>query len=486
MSVTVTLYSFTKRENSTKQPIGGGTDYSCVMMDDTSLMNPTFKLSIASNPIGKNYAYVADFNRYYFITDISTYQNFWYISCTCDVLASFKTEIGNGSHYIFRSASESDGTISDTLYASKTNKVSQITVPASPNTDPLLWGNGHSYVLGIVGEASSSTQQVGSVVYYHMDADALLAFISFLMDNADVWSNLAGDYSQGVIQALLNPMQYIVSCVLLPIDPPDNNNGDARPSKIMFGYYEYNVGAVGNVTILYNSSPVKQESTLITIPKHPQAATRGSYLNCQPYSDYMLHYGPFGDIPLEPMLMQRNTNLLLDLLIDRFTGECRLCVLGNEYQSDIFYNGTTQIGININLSQVYVDGMGIIQNTTNAMGTMFGAALSGSASGFATIANALTAGIQDATKLSYPVVSGLPSGGSYIPFFDGYNCFLQYKYTEIVDEDLAEMGRPLCKVRTINTLTGFILCQMADCQISGTQEEAQKVNGYLNGGFFYE
>ena len=80
MSVTVTFYSFSKRENSTEQPSGAGTAYDCIMLDDTSLMNPTFKLSIATNPIGNNYCYVSDFNRYYFIKDISTYQNFWYIS----------------------------------------------------------------------------------------------------------------------------------------------------------------------------------------------------------------------------------------------------------------------------------------------------------------------------------------------------------------------------------------------------------------------
>ena len=66
MAITVTLYSFTKRENSTKRPSTGGTDFSCTLIEDTSLMNPTFKLSIANNPIGKNYVYVADFNRYYF------------------------------------------------------------------------------------------------------------------------------------------------------------------------------------------------------------------------------------------------------------------------------------------------------------------------------------------------------------------------------------------------------------------------------------
>ena len=56
----------------------------------------------------------------------------------------------------------------------------------------------------------------------------------------------------------------------------------------------------------------------------------------------------------------------------------------------------------------------------------------------------------------------------------------------VVDENLAEIGRPLCQTKVINTLSGYILCQLADCQISGTQEEAQKINNYMNTGFFYE
>ena len=81
MAITVKLYHFEKRENSTKRPSDSGTSYSCTMIDETSLMTPTFKLELGSNPIGKNYCYVDDFNRYYFITDVTTSQGFWYISC---------------------------------------------------------------------------------------------------------------------------------------------------------------------------------------------------------------------------------------------------------------------------------------------------------------------------------------------------------------------------------------------------------------------
>ena len=482
MAITVTLYSFTKRENSTKQPTGSGTSYSCLMLDDTSLMNPTFKLSIAANPIGNNYCYVSDFNRYYFITDISTHQNFWYISCTCDVLASFKTAIGTGSHYVLRAASDYDGDISDTIYPAKIDGTMTRTFPVNNLID---WSNGHSFVLGVVGMAPSYADQIGSVTYYHMNGEALNAFMDFLMSNVDNWSDLSGEYSPGVNQALLNPMQYITSCICLPVSGPVGPY--LRPASIKFGYYEYPLsGEPGDVKVLDMTNPTVIENTTISIPKHPQAATRGNYLNCQPFSEYTLHIDPWGDIPLDPTLLQENDNLAIDLYIDMTDGTATLFVQGNEVLTDIFFNGASHIGININLSQVYVDGLAQEKVVTESIFTMLSAGLSGSPAGFVTIANAATSGIQDATRLSFPHVSGLPNSGSFLSFFNVDNFYLTHKYVEIVDENQTELGRPLCTTKTINTLSGFILCSGADCQISGTQEEAQKINNYMNTGFFYE
>ena len=76
--------------------------------------------------------------------------------------------------------------------------------------------------------------------------------------------------------------------------------------------------------------------------------------------------------------------------------------------------------------------------------------------------------------------------GSLLQYFDSQNIYLAMRYQELVDENLTEIGRPLCKTKTINTLSGFLVCSGADCQISGTADEADKINGYMNGGFYYE
>ena len=118
-----------------------------------------------------------------------------------------------------------------------------------------------------------------------------------------------------------------------------------------------------------------------------------------------------------------------------------------------------------------------------------GASLGMSGNPVADIANGLnfiTSGVQDMTRLNYPTVSGVGSSGSYMSFHDPKNLYLLSRFNYIVDENLAEIGRPLCQTKQINTLSGYILCMLADAQITGTAEEAKQINTYMNTGFFYE
>lgn len=478
MAITLNLYSFTKRENSTKQPSGSSVSFSCTMIDNTSLMTPTFKISAAANPIGYNYAYVSDFNRYYFITDISTYQNFWYISCTCDVLATYKTAIGTGSHYVLRSASSYDGYVTDTVYPAKVNMSSAL---EKGDNDPFSWSIAHSYVVGIVGYAPSFDSQIGSVTYYHMDDYALYAFMYYLMHDVTQWSNiLSAEYDPGVQEALLNPMQYITTCVCIPVTPP---NATTALSKIHFGYYDCDVAIGTHIAPLEVDNSYLTETSIIDIPKHPQAATRGAYLNGEPYTSLTCHVGPFGDIQLDPGALVDCTQVAVKCFIDKIQGMCRLMIYGVENPDCILHTSTAQIGVDINLSQVLrnpLDSSTSYNNgALNAAGNIAtGKVLSGVSTFFQTM--------DSYTRLKYPTVSGKGTAGSFISYFDDYSVYITAKFCEIVDENLAEIGRPLCQTKQINTLSGYILCQGADCQITGTQEEAEKVNGYMNTGFYYE
>ena len=494
MAINVTLYSLTKRENSTKRPSGGGTTYSCVLIDETSLMEPTFKLEIGSNPIGKNYAYVPDFNRYYFITDITSKQGFWYISCTCDVLATYKTDIGSQTHYVLRSASQYDEYISDSHYGAKIKQGGT----RLNQTGPIYWSTNHSYIVGITGYAEDTdSQQVGSVTYYQMDDIALYNFIYYLMHDISGYVDIqTSPYDDpGVQEALINPIQYIVSCIGMPVAFP---SGFTRASKINFGYYHWTVPSGSNIRVLPRGAS-DAEYYNIEIPKHPQAATRGQFMNAAPFSTYTFHCGPWGDIPLDPSLLIDETHIGYEIRYDLTQGMARIAIGPQNTASPpgvngnkLLFCGQAKIGVDILLAQAIVDPLQAQLSYETGLNDVMSAGLSGGV-GLNTPANLFRAQNKlqetyvDAIKNKFPGCISKGAPGTFISLMDAaYGTYLLYQYYSVVDENLAEFGRPLCQLKQLNTLSGFILCENADAALTGTQEEVQKVNEYLNTGFFYE
>ena len=493
MSITVNLLTFSKRKNSTKQPsasdIAAGASLSCTLMDDTSLMHPTFKLNVSGNPVGYNYCYVPSFERYFFINNWRSFQGFWYAECTCDVMASWKTEIGSQSHYVLRAASDYDEYISDSFYGCKVKR----TAVNLPSSGPLWWGTNHSYVVGIVGYAPSTSQQSGSVTYYHMDDVGFYNFIYYLMHDLGSYCDIqTAPYTDpGIQEALINPIQYIVSCVALPVAPPSSST----ITRINFGYYYWDIQGSGRYDVLTLGETVEETGT-ITITKHPQASTRGKFMNGAPFTSYTFHLGPFGDIPIDPADYIDADDLRYKVLYDMCQGMGRLAigpaVSGSTNISNLTYCGSAKVGADVQLAQAINNPLTAELSwetgLNRTMATGIGAGLSPAIAGnLLNAQNTLQETYVDAIKNMFPTCCGKGSPGSFLSFKDAsYGCYLLAKFMSVVDENITEIGRPLCKVKTINTLSGFILCQMADAQISGTADETEQINTYLNTGFFYE
>ena len=501
MSFNVYLYTATKRENSTKKITGGSTNFQCELLDETSLYEPTLKLDIASNPIGKNYCYIPDFgNRYYFITDITSSKNFWYITCKADVMATYKTTIGASSHYVLRAASAYDEYITDAMYPAKCKMGGDHTESGSV----MAWGTQHCYIVGITGYSENiSDAQTGSVTYYQFNDAALYNFIYYLMHDISQWCDIQaqGYDDPGVQEALINPIQYVVSCMALPIAMHSTTGSGAwqQATRIDFGYYTWNMSgpASGGKAIIIPRGSTISESADITIHKHPQASTRGIYLNCAPFSDYSFHCGPWGDIPIDPAAIVDAEKLHYEILYDVCQGGGRLQI--SPYASgvtwpNIIYSGYAQVGVPIQLSQAiinpYLSSRQYSEDYNATLGAALGTAPSivtgFNASGLAEYQSNREKIVYDATVNKYPSVSSAGSNGSMLSFVDQYKCFLNHHWYTVVDENLEELGRPLYQVKRIDTLSGYVLCQGADIQISGTREEALAINNYMNTGFFYE
>ena len=92
----VVFYNHAKRSNSTKLPTEG-TSISCVLKDECSITSPVLELKVTEKP-NFNYAYIADFGRYYFINNIvEKTGRMFEIACHIDVLQTYKDDIKRNS-----------------------------------------------------------------------------------------------------------------------------------------------------------------------------------------------------------------------------------------------------------------------------------------------------------------------------------------------------------------------------------------------------
>ena len=95
MSMTIKLYhNDSDKRTVNKTLTNEGELQGAVIIDDTSILTP--RLKVRDNGIimvQYNYCYIADFKRYYYITDITISNGYIYIDCKVDVLMSYANEI---------------------------------------------------------------------------------------------------------------------------------------------------------------------------------------------------------------------------------------------------------------------------------------------------------------------------------------------------------------------------------------------------------
>lgn len=93
----IDLYVCTDDDNKlNKTNLSGNISMAGVFRSEVSIMTPVFQIETSTNISAYNYAYIQDFGRYYFITNITAVRNnIWQLSLKCDVLMSYKTALAS-------------------------------------------------------------------------------------------------------------------------------------------------------------------------------------------------------------------------------------------------------------------------------------------------------------------------------------------------------------------------------------------------------
>ena len=467
MAVNIKFWQFAKKENSTKKPETDGTAYSCLLKGPVNLMNPIITLQ-HDNPVGYNYAYISTFGRYYFVTNWTYERGLWYAELRVDVLSSWKDEIGESTQYVTRSASTYDGTIIDLQYPAKTSP--DIVYEYKDFNNFVYSFASGSFIVGVI---TSQTTGVGAVNYYIFTPDNFRKFCNNLLSNADWCAADITEISQSLFKALFNPFQYIVSCIWIPI-----NIAGSTQQTIQIGW---NWGISANCKILTGST-LYGDSVDFTVPPHPDAQSRGTYLHSAPYSQYILTVPMYGRFPLDANIASQAETITCSIDIDAVTGMGRLQARGAGYT---FVDITAMVGVPIQLAQITQGANSITQGVASMAGTAVAGSLNAfdkALGGNTGVSSGKIAAISSALATTGNQISTIGSNGSIAGLGPAK---FEAVFYHPVNEDLEHYGRPLCKAVKIDSLKGYVLCDSADISTFATAQENIMINNYLNGGFFF-
>ena len=456
--INVLFYSFSKRANSTARPDNPNLELACILKGTCSIINPVLIVK-HPKPTDNNYCYIPDFGRYYHIDDWTWNSGVWSANCSVDVLASWKTEIGNSQQYVTRAAAERNGYVMDAQYPITANISTVRNYAENPWTG---WEDG-SYIVGVLGQGVVAT---GSVSYMVFSAGELANFVSRLLNSGNLIGNMIDgnpdfEISEELATIILDPIKYISTCMWVPFT--DISGGGA--GAVTIGWWTV-PGTSGKY--LYNWLKHTDVAD-IAIPKHPQAA-RGEYLNHAPFSRYYLEFEPFGKIEL-PDRFLTGESLRLHVYTDLTTGTAFL-----QCNGEIIASG--QVGITTPITSMQ---SGVLRNVGNIATSVAGIVAGNPASVFGMAGSLVdtftglaspdptTAGAVQGSRISYAVPPTIVA-----------------TFADVASADPEHFGNPVCARLQISTLNGFVKCENAELDIPATAQERSEIDNYLNGGFFYE
>lgn len=445
----IILYHFSKRKNSTKRPTEQGTTVPCLLKSATTFQNPTFILQKPMNDMLQfNYAKWAD--HYYFIdstTSINAGQT--EISCTEDVLATYKNEIGNYTCFIERSSNQTT-LANDTMYI-PTNDWVLSTRNVSHKEKIMTSTYSQQYIIRLVSRTG--------VASYYINGDQL----NNLLDYMYTESNFADVITDAITKLMFDPFKYIVDLKWIPFVESafKNNNNEV----IQLGFWDSGVMAkrIDENTVVNFSYSFAFDNPLYAI-------TDFRYYNPS-FSNYFIKLPFIGVVALNPYKIDESVNALY-----QFDATSGLCNVFLQSKKVVFASYQFQLSVPVQIGYATTN---IAQLTTSAV-SLVGAGLQGN------IAQGISSGIEAGRSITAPEVSMLGTIGNISNILNNQILeFNSYACTSI-DPDGASEGYADGTVRYISGLSGYIKCRNASIEISGFTGDQEAVNNYLNSGFYYE
>lgn len=451
--------NFSKRPNSSKIP---STPYDVkldlLLKEDTSIEEPSFVLN--GNIFTYNYAYIPAWNRYYFVNNITSIcEGMVQLDLTEDYLATWKSAIQATSAHVVYSSTGYDKDIVDPRIVQYTTKEWQNDAQTFSS-----FTSAGCFVLTVLSQDGGHTGF----------QNAYLLNITDMQTLANTFLGL--DLNSWIVDSVYNPMDCIVSCKWYPLDYNVLASICCTTGQMYIGSLP--IGGSGNIV----NNPVYSNNITFTLTPRYNDFRRLSASNYQLFIPYA------GLFPIaQDEIIKTNGALEVRFSLDIMTGSMVITEWGGN--SRIFNQFEIGYGIDCPVAAVQGGNIGNFLESLVGAAAGVGASLAGgSIAGAVGSAASGIAGMTSEAMTKRYRSRGTQGSRAYL--YEGYAFRLIEDAWDTENPNstnyIAKQGRPVFQTHAISNHSGYVQCEGASVEMAGLESEKERVNSYLNSGFYLE
>lgn len=474
-----------KEINSTKRlNVSSMLKYDLILKNDCNVITPALELKRKGNEFilkeGYNWVYIPDFERYYFINNITFANDIIILSLNIDILATAKDYLLKSSAYVNRSYNNIDNFIADPLFIQdKKNIVIESNKIAFSD-----YALGGCYVLKVI--SNEPTDCTPSLSSYIMDKVTLMKLITYIFSSTfydTVMDGTSDDMRIGG-KAFFDPFRYVVSCMWFPVDL-DKVSVGSEYKPIKFGWWKSDVNAYALDKTSYDLQTDYFKMFNVTDWTDKETT----------WTNITANVPGGGEFNIDPAIS--DFDLQGTLAIDFTSGEG---IFTLETLTSVIARVKCVIGVSVQLSSLYKDitGGGNIKKALEGM--VSDLAMGGVAASLEIVSgvNAAdsTLSVGDRVNDSVNAVAGtmqpsstlLGDAGNVTALKKMYELDITRKKFTPLNKDSVQksFGGMCCKRLPLSSCTGFTQISNPEVEANLSSGEIAILNSFLKGGFYIE
>lgn len=468
--------NFTKRVNSTAQPVTAGTDINAYLKEETSIERPSF---ILQTPVA-DYTYVQAFGHYYFVDDVVNLDaSRCEVICSMDVLATYKADILGYTAFVERAASIYDQFINDPLLSQK-----QILIRETQNLTDVssFFTSGAGCFL-----VECLAKNMGVVLYATNSLDPY----KYILDPGVYTSADKQAWIASTISQAFDLDVYIGSVKWFPFTASDLGStlNPTTEGILPLGPVDIGIAAGFNYDIYKVSQSYMSKQTEIDI-NLPSTNNFNDFRDCNnQYSQYNLYLPGVGVINLDASVvgyainsgMKIAAQIYVDLVSGEITYILRFKDANNNLKAIIGrYSGN--VSVDVPIGKAVVDTVKSAKMFAQSVTT--GATVGGA---WGALGGAVVGGVEAIYNHLTPDTSMVGGSGNKTEIFHNTDYIvLGRKQFDAKEYPTAVAGRPLMQNVQLSSLSGYVKCGNASVPVNCHSAERDAINRYLNTGFYIE